>query len=135
MREIETADAAGGPHGAAFSELDAGDLLRVEQLPENPLFGVIGAGGIAGGGPDAAILFFDQLFETQILIRTVAPLVACALVQILSERFSEPVGQRFRYNGVVVVVVGVEWVGRCFEGVAGGDSERAEVVGGLMVGG
>src|SRR5436309_15472775 len=106
MREIEAADAAGGPHGAAFSELDAGVLLRVEQLPENPLFGVVGAGGIAGGGPDAAILFFDQLFGTQILIPAVAPFFTHALVQVFSERFGESVGQRFSHNGVVVVVVG-----------------------------
>ena len=35
-------------------------LLHVEQLPERRLLGVIGTGGVARGGANAAILFLDQ---------------------------------------------------------------------------
>ena len=56
VREIEAAHARAGPHRERLGDQHAGVLLDVEQLPERALFGVIGAGRIAGGGTDAAVL-------------------------------------------------------------------------------
>src|ERR1035441_8784887 len=61
--EVQSADTRAGPHGAAFGQLDAGVLFRVEQLPEGPFLRVVGASGVAGGGADAAILSPNHLFH------------------------------------------------------------------------
>ena len=36
-------------------------LFDVEEAPEGALFGVVGAGGVAGGGADAAVFFVDEV--------------------------------------------------------------------------
>ena len=135
MREVKAADAAAGPHGAALGELDAGVLVHVEELPKNPLLGVIGAGGIAGCGANAAILFFDQLVPRKLLVATVTPFFPNAFMQILGEGLGEAVGERLGHDGVVVVVVGLEFFDEFFEAVTGGDGEGAEVISVLLVDG
>jgi hypothetical protein len=66
---------------------------------------VIGAGGIAGGGPDALVGFPDQLGVVERLLRRIAPVLAShPLVQPLGEGFRQPVGERLGEDGAVVVV-------------------------------
>ena len=130
VRKIKSAHAAGGPHRKTFRQIDAGVLLRVEQFPENSLFRVIGTGGIARRRPNAAILFRDQIFGGQLFRFAVAPLLADAPVQKFRERLRQPVGQRFRHDGVVVVVVGLEFFYQLINAVAGGDGKGAQMVGG-----
>ena len=82
-------------------------VLDVEQLPERLLLGVLGARGIARGGPDAVVLLLDQAHVVEVLVGRVAPqLLADPLVQPLGERLGEPVGQRLQQDRVVVVEVG-----------------------------
>ena len=127
--EVEAADARAGPHGERLGDQHAGVRLDVEQAPERALLGVVGAGGIAGGRADAAILFVDELVGAQVLVAAVAPLVAHALVQALGEGFGEAVGEGLGHDGVVVVVLGAEAVAEFLEADAAGDGEGADVVG------
>ena len=73
------------------------------------LLGVVRARRIAGRGPDAAVLLGDQLALRRRSSGGVAPEFAPhALVQVLGERFGEPVGQRLQHDRVVVVVLRLE---------------------------
>ncbi len=129
MREVEAADAGAGPHGEGLGDLHAGVGFDVEQLPDGALLGVVGAGGIAGGGADAAILFLDEFGGGEGFRAAVAPLVAHALVEALGEGFGEAVGDGLGHDGVVVVVGGAEAVAEFLEADAAGDGEGADVVG------
>ena len=90
--------------------------------------GVVRAGGIAGGGTDAAIFFLDQIVGGEVFRFAVAPFFADAFVQIFGERFGQAVGQRFGHDGVVVVVVGFEFLDQFLEAMAAGDGEGADVI-------
>ena len=59
MAEVETADGTGGIHGEVFGEENLGVLFGLEEIEEEAFFGVIRAGGIAGRGTNAAIVFLD----------------------------------------------------------------------------
>ena len=80
-------------------------LQQVEQLA---LLAVVRAGGVAEGGPDAAIPLGDQVVARELLVGAVAPVAARARVQVLGERFGQPVGERLDHDRVVVVVVALE---------------------------
>ena len=56
MIEIVAADAAGGVHGVGLRQCYAGGFGGIEQVEERRFLGMIRAGGIAGGGADAAVL-------------------------------------------------------------------------------
>jgi hypothetical protein len=64
MGQVDAADAGGRPHGEALGQRDAhgGRLQKVEELH---LLAVLGAGRIAKGGPDAAVLFGDEIVVAQ----------------------------------------------------------------------
>ena len=102
--EVEAADGGGGVHGEALGEPDPGRFLDVEEVPERPLLGVVGAGGIAGGGADAAVLLVDQVVGRERLVPAVAPVAAGLLVEHLGERLGQAVGQGLGHDRVVVVV-------------------------------
>ena len=51
--EVEAADGGGGGHGHVVRQ-GAVDLVRAEQVEVQGLLAVVGAGGVAGGGADAA---------------------------------------------------------------------------------
>ena len=53
----------------------------VEQVEQGSLLGVVGAGRIAGGGADAAILLVDQVVAGELFLAAVAPVGAGLLVQ------------------------------------------------------
>ena len=73
------------------------------------LFRVVGAGGITRRRADAAIFFLDQIFGRQLFRFAVTPFLADALVQKFRERLGQPVGQRLGHDGVVIIVVGLEF--------------------------
>jgi hypothetical protein len=55
---------------------------------------VFGAGRVAGGGANAAVLLPDEVLGVQALVRRVAPeLLADLLVHQLGERLGQPVGE------------------------------------------
>src|SRR5262245_47372362 len=56
VAEVEAADGRRRPHGEALGQPDAGGLLDCQELPQRPLFGVIGTGRVACRRADAAIL-------------------------------------------------------------------------------
>ena len=128
MREVEAAHAAAGPHGKALGELDVGAFFHVEQMPERAFLRVIGTRGVAGGGPDAAILFINEFFGGKFLQIAVAPFFTRPLVQIFGEGLGQTVGERLGHDGVVVVVVGLELLDQLIETVTGGHGESAEVI-------
>ena len=128
MREVEAADRSGWEHGEVLRERDAGALLGGEQVEEDSLLGVVGARGVAGRRPDAAVLFVDELLVTQILVSAVTPVRAGALVQQLGERFGQPIGQGPDHDGVIVVMIGLEAAHEFSGAIAGGNREGTEVI-------
>ena len=58
----------------------------------------------------------------------VTPVAAGFGVQILGERFGQPVGQGFDHDRVVVVVLAVETFGQFVGADAGRDGECADVI-------
>src|SRR5690606_21197078 len=73
MGEIEAGDGRTGPHREAFGKVDAGVGFRVEKVEDRAFLGMVGAGGVAGGRTDAAVLFADQLLVREHLVRGIAP--------------------------------------------------------------
>src|SRR5690606_6201912 len=63
MGEIEPGDSRWRCHREAFGKADACRPLRVEEVEQRALLGVIRLGRIAGGRPDAAIFFGNQFFR------------------------------------------------------------------------
>src|SRR5579859_1375028 len=105
MREVPAAHRRRGPHREALGERDARALRRAQEVEQRALLGVVGAGRVAGRGPDAAVLLRDEVVVPEPFVRGVAPqLPADALVQPLRERLGQPVGERLREDRVVVVV-------------------------------
>src|SRR3546814_5095384 len=58
--EVPPGDRSPRPHRHPLCELDAGVGSDIEQLPERPLLGVLGAGRIAGCRTDDAILLRSE---------------------------------------------------------------------------
>src|SRR3546814_10770276 len=70
---------------------------------------MVGAGRIAGGRTDAAILLLDQRLVSQLLAGRIAPQFgADMLVQPLGERFGEAIGERLQQDVRIIVLVGAE---------------------------
>src|SRR3546814_12506645 len=70
---------------------------------------MVGAGRIAGGRTDAAILLLDQRLVSQLLARRIAPQFgADMLVQPLGERFGETMGEGLQQDVRIIVLVGAE---------------------------
>ena len=115
-------------HRAAFGERDARRGFDAEQAEESRFLRVIGAGGIAGRGPDAAVFFADEFFVRKRLELAVAAGLARALVEHLGHGFGQAVAEGLRHDRVVVVVLRAEGGGKIFDAVAGGDGETAAVI-------
>ena len=121
-----------GQHRARLGQLHAGACLRIEELEQCPLLGVIGAGRIAGRGTDALVALRDELGIGQLFVRCIAPqLTADALVEALGECLGQSVGQCLGEDRRVVVMrrgeLGDQPV-RAVETVARRDRERADVI-------
>src|SRR5262249_48392528 len=102
--------------------------LHVEQTPERALLSVIGACGVARRRPDAAILFLDKLFVAQAFGATITPFVAHSLVQALGEGFREAVGDGFRHDGVVVVMLSSEPIAQLLQTDTAGYRKPTDVI-------
>src|SRR2546422_1312220 len=59
--EIESANGGGRVHCKGLGQSDAGRALGLEQVEQDPLLRVVGAGGITWRGPDAAVALGNQL--------------------------------------------------------------------------
>ena len=62
VSEVEAAYRRCRIHRETFRERDAGRFFRIEQLKQYRFFGVVRLRRIARRGPNAAILFRDQIF-------------------------------------------------------------------------
>ena len=58
--QIQTAHRRGGQHGEVLGEPDAGGLLRLQEVEQLALLGMVGAGWIAGRGSNAAVALEDR---------------------------------------------------------------------------
>ena len=87
---------------------------------------MIRTGGIPEARSNAAVALVEEVFGGRPRIGD-APLLAGAGVQICRERLGEPVGERLRQNGVVIVVRAFELVREFVGADTGGDGERADV--------
>ena len=65
----------------------------------------------------------------KIFVPAVTPFLADALVQKFGERLGQAVRQRLGHDGVVIVVVGFEFLDQFLQSMPAGDGERAEIVG------
>ena len=59
VSEVVSGDGGGGPDGVVLGEACTDGSLGVEEVPEGGFFGVVGTGGVAGRGSDAAVVFLD----------------------------------------------------------------------------
>src|SRR5262249_26721015 len=135
MGEVVARHRRRGQHGEALGQRHAGVLAGIEQAEQLRLLAVIGAGGIARRGADAAILLADQVLVGERLVGRVAPQrLAHALVQALGERLGQPVGQRLQEDVGIVVMVGLEARQMLLDAVARRHGEAADPVGEATVG-
>src|SRR5213076_2333705 len=81
VREVEAAHGSGGDHGEGLRQPDLGPRLGLEQVEEGALLGVVGTGRIAGGRPDPAVAFPDEVVGAEALALAVAPFRARPLVE------------------------------------------------------
>src|SRR5215475_11615231 len=88
---------------------------------------MIRTGWITGSRPDAAIFFPDQIGIRQLFVVPKSPGDASLFMQILSERFSQSVRQRFGHGRAVVVVLALELLGELI-GAMNGDCKSTEVI-------
>ena len=66
-------------------------LFSLQQVEQDLLFGVIGAGRITGSRADALVFSFDQVGNAEILLAAKAPSVAASCVRQLGQRFRQPI--------------------------------------------
>lgn len=126
--EVETGYGAGRVHRFIFGEGDAGALGSFEEVEEGILFGMVGRGGIAGSGADAAVLFGDQVLGAQFVGLFVAPLEADLLVEVLGIGLGEAVADSLDEDGGIVVVLFLVGTGDLVGLASGSDSEGSHVV-------
>src|SRR5438045_1516388 len=108
MREVKAAHRAGGPHGAALGKFDSSAFLNVQQVPQNPFFRMVGTRGITSRRTNSTIFLADQLLAAEVFAFAVAPFLAGALMQALGEGFGKAVGECFRHDRIVVVMILLE---------------------------
>ncbi len=89
---------------------------------------MIGQRGIPRRGANAAIALADQIRVAQILILAETPLDARPLVHEFGKAFRQAVRQRLGHQGVVVVIVLLEFRDQRLDLKARGDGERAEII-------
>src|ERR1051326_2177904 len=86
MREVPTADRAGRDHRIALGQMNAGVLLGLQQIEQQPLFRMVRARRIPWRGTDPPVLLTNQLLVREMLVLAVSPLFPHPLMKILGER-------------------------------------------------
>ena len=79
MREVKAANRGRWIHGIALGQRNSRRASDIEQIEDERLLGMVGLGGITWRGPDAAILFRNEIFLAQQLRLAVSPNVTRAL--------------------------------------------------------
>src|SRR5918993_5369162 len=102
MAEVEPAHGRGWRHREALRQGEP-CRLRVEQVEEPPLLGVVGARRVAERRADAAVALLDQLLARRLRVGLV-PLAPRPQMEPLGERLGETVRERLDHDRAVVVV-------------------------------
>src|SRR5262249_37649048 len=108
--------------------LDSSIRLHIEQTPESALLRVVRAGGIASGWTNSTILLLDQIGNAEFFVAAVTPFVAHLLMQAFGKGFGQAVGNSFRHDCTVVVMVRTKPITQIAQTNAGGDCERANMI-------
>ncbi|MPL88384.1 hypothetical protein SDC9_34404 [bioreactor metagenome] len=105
MGDIEPRDRGAGPHRHAVGQRHSSCRGGIEEAEDRHLLGVVGLGGIAGRGADAAIGLGDQLGGGIALVGRIGPeLAPHPRVQQLGQRLGDAVGQRLDHDRAVIVI-------------------------------
>ena len=92
-------------HGTALGETDA-YLLHVNQLVEQEVQAGIGQRGVAYGRPYALEVLLVQLFDTQLFVCGIAPvLLAHRFVHAFGSSLGQTVGQQLCHHFLIGVVL------------------------------
>src|ERR1022692_1664250 len=127
MGEKQPADAGGGGHGERFCQGHV-ELLGFQQVEEDLLLAVVGAGRVAERGADAAEPLGVQILDLRVGLR-LEPGAPCLQVNVLGEGLGETVREGLHHDRPVVVLAGFEG-GRERFGAVDGHGEPAEMVSG-----
>nr|WP_287141841.1 alanine/glycine:cation symporter family protein [Clostridium sp.] len=88
VAEVPTRNRCTGPHGERFCEFHASVFFHFQQLPDGGFFRMFRAGRIARCRTDALVVFADQLFVAEVLVRRIAPVdFTHTLMEILRKGF------------------------------------------------
>ncbi|GDW25459.1 hypothetical protein ExPUPEC119_02276 [Escherichia coli] len=87
-------------------------FFHFQQLPDCGFFRMFRAGRVARCRTDALVVFADQLFVAEVLVRRIAPVdFTHTLMEILRKGFRQTVGKRFHHDFVVIIML-------CFKGIS-----------------
>ena len=86
-------------------------LRGIEQSEEFPLLGMVGSGGIACSGTDAAILLSDEFLLGEVLRTAESPEIAPLLVKPLRSGLGKAITDRLHEQGGVVVMIVLKGIG------------------------
>ena len=86
-------------HRVRLGQADPGARLRLEQLEQRALLGVVGAGRVAGRRADALVLLRDQRLVVERLVRRVAPQLAAHAARGGAPRTPRRGGRRAPWRG------------------------------------
>src|SRR5437867_3315212 len=84
--------------------------------------------GAARRRTDAAIFFLDEVLVRKLLVVAVAPFLTDPFVQVFGKGLRQTIGQRFGHDGVVIVVVGLEFLDEFFQTETAGDGEGTQMI-------
>jgi hypothetical protein len=103
--------------------------LRVQQSPEDILFGVVRTGRIAEGRAYPLVALGDQVLIGQVLVRRVTPMaLADPHVEGFGQGLRQAIRQGLEHEGRIVVVIGLEGGDPFVDADAGGAGEAANVI-------
>ena len=128
MGEVQAADRRSGKHGKRFRQVNAGALFGLQQVEQDPFFGVVRARGIARSRTDSTIALSDEILRRQAFFFAVPPCLADFPMQPFGKRFGKPVGQRFCHDRVVIIMVFFESLAQGLDPDSRGHRKPAQVI-------
>src|SRR5699024_6765035 len=67
---------------------------------------MLGAGRVAGSGANSSVFFTNERLIIEIFIARVAPIIFPYLkMEIFRKTLGKPVGERFKHNGAIVIII------------------------------